>query len=450
MHVYLAALPMKFDKYIFLSSGAALLALTLFMAGLYSAHKNSAIYRWIIDSYVDLKEVYYSFGEAGVPYEHLQPQRGAGDGVTVGAELDDSALIFMSGYFSNSNALRLARRDGSVVHEWPVDYYTLFPDRSYIPNPPVRTDLADIHGAIIHPNGDIVFNFEYLGTVALDRCGGVLWSRASRMHHSLEISETGGYWILDRTSTPDGDLSYLPLVGPYWEDLAVKMSRSGEVERSFSIPRTLFDGGMSAVLTASFRTQNDNEFRDRELIHSNKLGELTTDMASAFPMFDAGDLLVSGKFANWIAVLDGETSELKWHQVGPFLQQHDPEFRSDGKITVFNNNGFDSVWRQYGSPAEVHLSNIMSIDPSTGATEIIYGEKPGQQLFSVIRGQHENLPDGGMLITEFEGGRVFEVDASGHKVWEYVNAYDADHIAEVTNARLLPDGYFTVDDWSCP
>jgi len=148
--------------------------------------------------------------------------------------------------------------------------------------------------------------------------------------------------------------------------------------------------------------------------------------------------------------LDGETGELKWHQIGPFLQQHDPEFRSDGKITVFNNNGFDSAWRQYGPPAEAHLSNIMAVDPATGATEIIYGEKPGQQLFSIIRGQHENLPDGGMLITEFEGGRVFEVDASGHKVWEYVNAYDADHIAEVTNARLLPDGYFTVDDWNCP
>ena len=207
---------------------------------------------------------------------------------------------------------------------------------------------------------------------------------------------------------------------------------------------------MKAILTASFRTQAAREFRDRELIHANKLGELRPEVAGAFPMFKAGDLLISDKFVNSLSVLDGRTGKLKWYQVGPYLQQHDPEFRADGKITVFNNNGFDTAWRHYGSPAETHLSNIMAVDPATGETEVIYGDAPGQQFFHIIRGAHDNLPGGGMIITEFEGGRVIEVDAEGETVWEFVNAFDAEHVAEITGARLLPQSYFTVEDWSCP
>ena len=55
-----------------------------------------------------------------------------------------------------------------------------------------------------------------------------------------------------------------------------------------------------------------------------------------------------------------------------------------------------------------------------------------------------------ILITEFEGGRVIEIDADRRKVWEYVNRHDDRRVAEVTEARLYPSGAFTVADWSCP
>ena len=58
-------------------------------------------------------------------------------------------------------------------------------------------------------------------------------------------------------------------------------------------------------------------------------------------------------------------------------------------------------------------------------------------MLSVVRGEHELLDDGGMLITEFDGGRVLQVDADGRVVWEYVNAYDDEHVAEITNAALV-------------
>jgi hypothetical protein len=70
-------------------------------------------------------------------------------------------------------------------------------------------------------------------------------------------------------------------------------------------------------------------------------------------------------------------------------------------------------------------------------------------MLSVIRGKHELTARGGLLITEFEGGRVFETDPSGRTIWEYINRYDADEVAEITEARIYPADYFTVSDWSC-
>ena len=58
-------------------------------------------------------------------------------------------------------------------------------------------------------------------------------------------------------------------------------------------------------------------------------------------------------------------------------------------------------------------------------------------------------PDDGLLVTEFDGGRVFEANARGKIVWEYINRYDEDEVAEISEARLYSPDYFDVEDWAC-
>jgi hypothetical protein len=70
-------------------------------------------------------------------------------------------------------------------------------------------------------------------------------------------------------------------------------------------------------------------------------------------------------------------------------------------------------------------------------------------MLSVIRGKHELTERGGLLITEFEGGRVFETDSDGRTIWQYVNRHDAEQVAEITEARIYQSDYFSVSDWSC-
>ena len=95
------------------------------------------------------------------------------------------------------------------------------------------------------------------------------------------------------------------------------------------------------------------------------------------------------------------------------------------------------------------VSNIIELDPATGEHSVVYGNRPEQELLSIIRGKLELTEQGGWLITEHEAGRAIEVDRNGRVIWEYINRYDDEDVAEITEARLYAADYFEVDDWSC-
>ena len=98
-----------------------------------------------------------------------------------------------------------------------------------------------------------------------------------------------------------------------------------------------------------------------------------------------------------------------------------------------------------------YASNIIELDFASGEHRILYGGKKGQEFLSVISGKLEPTTNGGLLVAEFDGGRVFEADSTGHIIWEYVNRYDADEVAQITEVRIYPKSYFTfnVNEWPC-
>lgn len=445
------------ERLVFLLSAAAIVLGLSFGAGLYSAIKKNFAFQIADSVRTSLKLTFQRFEEAVTdePTQFLQPARKSGSGVTVNERSDDG-LILISGFFDGGVELRLIRRDGTPVARWPARFSQHFPHPAHLEKPPATDLNVDIHGAVIHPDGSVVFSYEYAGTVKLSRCGEVQWTLAHPTHHSLEIAEAGGYWIPGREMQRDPE-SFPPFtkqsgVAAFEEDLILRVGEDGKIVARKSVPKLLFENGLEPVMTAtgySFRPRGSWEV---ELVHLNQIGELPRAMAAAFPQFEAGDLVLSLRGYNLLLVVDPDTWKVKWHQTGPWRRQHDPEFAADGTITVFNNNTYrlDLDANSRGRPNTPQVSNILKVDPKTGRAEIAYGGRPGQELLSVIRGKQQPLPGGGFLVTEFEGGRAFEVDAAGRTVWEYINRYDEEQVLEVTEARLYPRSYFTVEDWTCP
>jgi hypothetical protein len=376
------------------------------------------------------------------PTGFLQPARHDGEGVTY-LDRDQAmpGLTLISGFFDGGNELRLIRLDGSIVNRWPVSYLELLgelelPAGSITP----KTDWnVDMDGALLLSDGSVLFNFEYVGTVKLDRCGELQWSVLST-HHSIEPAEAGGFWVPSRRYVETN--SPLPAIpAPYYEDLIWRVSDDGVVVNELSVPDLFYLNDIQALLFANGLT--DVELTGSEIVHLNDIEELSGEIADSFPLFSPGDLLLSLRELNLLMVIDPDTGELKWHQTGPWIRQHDPDFLPDGTISVFNNNTDGST-----DGSVLGGSNVMQIDPVTGQVDIVYGADAGSHMYTDVRGRHQYLGDR-ILITEFAAGRVIEVNSSGELVWEYINRFDETTVAEVVQATRYPENFFTVSDWTC-
>ncbi len=398
-----------------------------------------------------MKSVKGVFAEAptltgGRPHHFLQPSRHAGSNVTINKEeAEKTDQILLAGFFDNSNEIRLIKRDGTVVNRWPVTFSRIFPDTRHMGLKAPQTDWnIDIHGVYALRDGSVVFNFEYGGLVKLDRCNNVVWALPVLSHHSVEPSQDGGLWVPgQRRYTGDEQSMFPPFTTPLSEDTIMKIAANGAIKKEISVPELFYKNNLVYLLTSTGESFYNNLQWDEEIVHLNKIEELPRNLAQDFSLFDSGDLLLSLRNYNMLLVVDPETETIKWWTVGPWVRQHDPSFKAGGTIVVFNNN----IYREETTTNLV--SNIIEIDPRTNDYKVIYGGKKGQEMLTRLRGKQEVTIKGGLLITEFEAGRAFETNARGDVIWEFINRYDKNNIAEITEARIYAENYFNVEDWSC-
>ena len=384
-----------------------------------------------------------------LPTGFISERRYDGEGVTIhDAERSDSGVTLLSGFFEELPEVRLIRMDGSVIRRWPISYMTLYPNSDHIfPKDEVpASDLnAAVHGMEITPDGSIVFNLDGKGTTKLDRCGNVVWTLARMTHHSIDKSADGTYWIPSRNIVEDPGSALPKFKTPYRDDTILRVSPDGEVLSETSVHKILIDNGLFALIVANgaFKT----EVREYDALHVNDIEELSAEHAGSFPLFDAGDLVLSLRHLNLVFVVDPDDWRVKWYQSGPWLRQHDADFLPDGTISVYNNNSDDTDRGDI-----LKGSNIMTVDPNAPgrSTQIVFGDKEGQSFFTNTQGKHQLLDNGNTLVAEYFPGRAFEYDRNGDIVWQYLNVYNDEHAAKISGANRYPESYFEVTDWTCP
>lgn len=384
------------------------------------------------------------------PNLFLEPARYAGTGVT---RHDDArmapGLTLVAEFIDGGNELRLLRADGTVLRRWPVRFATLFPKPDHVQPPtlvPISEWHAELHDALLLPDGAAVFNFEGIGLAKVGRCGEVVWTLPRMVHHAISPAGDGGFWVGSKryvtTASP-----YPHVRTPFHDETVMKVSADGVVQDEIPVLDALIHSAPGAFYGgAGFGVPNG------DMIHLNDVEPLDAARAAAFPQFAAGDLLVSLRGLSLLGVLRPSTHRFVWTQVGMWSRQHDPDFQANGHITVFSNNTIEPGAvpdTSTGTPDPLGASTIIDLDPVTGASRVLYGGTPEQPFYSAYRGKHEILDNGNLLIVESNAGRVLEVTPSGELVWEYVNRFDATDAAVVYQARRYPESYFTVSDWTC-
>ena len=355
---------------------------------------------------------------------------------------------FVVGYTAEGFGAWIVDERGQKLHQWRVAFSSVFPEPTHVQWNAGDKALA-WHGAHLFPNGDILFNFQDnnfpygSGLVKIDKDSKILWRLARNTHHDVTVAEDGTIWVPSLHYRAEG-LPSTPQMKPwYYEDTILHLSPEGEILEEISILEAIA-AGAPGLLSLNYR--DDLAIPGGDAFHMNNVEPLPASMAAAFPMFEAGDLLVSLRNVNAAVVIDRETRQVKWVLTGPFAKQHDPDFLPNGHILVFDNQG--------GDPA-CGASRVQEIDPATQAVVWHYdGCGDPRHFHTLLRGMQQLLPNGNVLITEAQSGRVFEVtrDPQPAIVWDYFNILeqqgDTTRVGLVNHAERFAPG--TLDFLSPP
>jgi hypothetical protein len=320
-------------------------------------------------------------------------------------------LRVVAGYFANRESRHgavLLSKTGEELRFWPID------------TDAIKAQLGRhtfLHGFDVLPDGSLLVNFDEGHVLArVDACGAVMWAKPGEYHHSVEAAPDGTLWA----------------AGSPRESQAISQIDADTGEVLFSVRLDdLARGPARGVLQIRREDGEENSvgwLNDR--FHLNDVEVLGPDIAPAFPLFSAGDVMISLRSLNRVAVLSPDFKVLKWWQHGPWHRQHDPDFLPDGRISIYDNN-------MHGDG-----SRIVEIDPATGVTTVRFKGVPERPFYSWIRGKHQTLPNGNLLVTEPQSGSVVEVDSAGTIVWEYQNRFDEGRNLLVNSAKWLPQDYF--------
>jgi hypothetical protein len=380
--------------------------------------------------------------------EILLPKRYRGEGITIHRPGAYAGVTAVQGLFAEGVELRLIDMSGRVIHRWHADFDAIWPDPAHVlpVNRPASGLHYQTHGMAFLRDGSVVFNFDNLGAVKLDRCGAVVWKIDRATHHSVTANPDGSFWMPARVDVRDIrdevllrqiEESDLLTSDGRFEDSLLLVTADGRIDAEISVLGALFDGRFATELF------DVREFSVTDPTHLNDVEVVTPELARRIPGVEAGDLLVSLRQMHMLAILDRQTGAILWSRVGPWVRQHDPDITPDGLIEVFNNgDGRLAVDGIIGS-------SILTLDPATGEVHTAYPRDGDPRFYTRIMGAHQRLPNGNRLITESLPGRLLEVNPQGDVVWEYVQPYDDTHAALIQSATRYDADYFQVKDWSC-
>jgi len=304
--------------------------------------------------------------------------------------------------------------EGRQVHRWNVDWFEIWPDADHLPEGriPRSPPGTHVHGAVVLPDGDLVFNYEHLGLVRLDRDGDVVWRLPYQTHHSVHLDEAGNLWVsgqIDHATPLDRFPQRSP---PFTEYTALEVSPGGEILGEWSISRILQDNGLEGLLHLGTTANQDMRVGTADLLHLNDVEPFPDSLEEG--VFRRGDVMVSLRNINTVLVFDAASGKVRHVSTGMFVRQHDPDFIDGDRFSVFDNH---NVGPENGESR----SRIVIVDAAAGETTVAFAGSPEHPFYSDIMGKHQWLPGGHLLVTESMQGRAFELDDEGNVVWEYVN-----------------------------
>ncbi len=315
-------------------------------------------------------------------------------------------------------------RQGRVLHTWEADPQQLWPEFK-LNDETVRPTAFHPTGLHLYDNGDLLVSYANdeifpvnFGLVRIDRSGGLIWKRLQRSHHWPTMDPADQLLFI-----PEMEVVPAPLplgntgewlrhceTGKVLEDWVRVLNDSGGLLWEFSIIDVLESSGLHGLLALAKNGCDPT--------HLNFISIVTDAAAGRLRNATPGDLLVSLRNLNTLAVIGRGDGLIRQVFTGQFNAQHSPIFLRDGRLLVLDNRGGA---REQGG------TRVLRFDPATATTEQVFPRPGVSSEFLPIRtlwlGHLQMSPDEQrVLFTESRHGRILEFElATGEVVWGYAN-----------------------------
>ena len=309
---------------------------------------------------------------------------------------------------ATAHEARLLDMSGKEVHRWSVDPTVI--SRGWAATGQPLTDVAAIYWrrAKPLPDGSLLVLFENSrltpyasGMLKLDWDSNVVWMAPRHYHHSIDIGPDGKiytlYQYVEETPPEFASFMHAPFLN---EGIAVLDSSGNELRRwgvLEAFAGTVYESHLKQLETAP----------SGDPLHLNRVQYLTADTASKLPFAMEGDLVVSIRNLNTVAIISHKTEKVVWAASGLWHRQHEPVFTPHGTMLIFDNLG------------AVKGSRALEVNPMTGDVIWNYAGTSDLTLDSSKYSTISWLPNGNRLVSSTYGARALEVTPENETVWEW-------------------------------
>lgn len=350
-----------------------------------------------------------------------------------GSSSDDGVILMTGGPFQlmdhcpeHGCMAWLMTRDGTILHSWRFDPVALWPDTSmFLFSGQVEPSKFYPIGLTMFENGDLVVSFQAfnvypygIGIAKLDRDSNVLWSHPDYSHHWLTADAEGRIYA-PSLNTLEGsheigdtrkDLE-CDKIG-WYEDVIRVLSPQGETLREYPLLELLAQSDYAGQIAATVNPCDPT--------HLNSIELVSGQLANTVDGFAAGDLLVSMRELNMVALLDKDSGAVKHAVAGRTVAQHSPQFLPDGQVLVFDNQG---------GAKDLGGSRVVQVDLLSGDFEVVFPKPDDERwlpFYTETAGHIDVAEDGSRaLVSSSDQGTVLEIDVdSGEVLWVYRNWHD--------------------------
>ena len=309
--------------------------------------------------------------------------------------------LVVSGHAQEASLIDM---EGRVVHSWCYDVESAYPEfQEPTGKPSANPFFGDFwRRAHLYPNGDLLAIYDGYGMIKLDKDSNLLWSVLGGCHHDMFVDETGLIYVLTR------EAKMLPRYNEtreVLEDFITLLDPEGHVLRKVSLLKA-FERSSFASLLAGVPPVGD-------LFHTNTIQVFDGSLAHRLSVFRKGNVLISVRNINVIAVVDLDAEAVTWALSGQWIAQHEPTLLPNGMILVFDNKGHHG------------MSKVIELDPRSQEIKWAYEGTPENGFYTESSGSAYRLPNGNTLIVQSNSGRAFEVTQAKQIVWEYHNPHRA-------------------------